>query len=81
MTQDVDVCHARDADNLARVADALREVHAKLRGADPGVPFRVDARTLAMGDAFDDPMRWAYFRPESTSSPPPSWPDGHDDLA
>ena len=52
VTQDVDLCHARDADNLARLADALREVHAKLRGADPGLPFRVDARTLAKGDAF-----------------------------
>ena len=52
VTQDVDVCHARDADNLARLADALREVHAKLRGADPSLPFRLDARTLAKGDAF-----------------------------
>ena len=52
VTQDVDVCHARDADNLDRLADALREVHAKLREADPGLPFRLDARTLAKGDAF-----------------------------
>ena len=52
VTQDVDVCHARDADNLARLADALREVHAKLRGAEPSLPFRLDARTLAKGDAF-----------------------------
>jgi predicted nucleotidyltransferase len=52
VTQDVDLCHARDADNLARLADAMREVHATLRGVDPGLPFRVDARTLAEGDAF-----------------------------
>jgi hypothetical protein len=35
-----------------RMADALREVHAELRGADPGLPFRLDATTLARGDSF-----------------------------
>jgi hypothetical protein len=52
VTQDIDLCYARDADNLEHLADALREVHADLRGADPGLPFRVDAKTLARGDAF-----------------------------
>ena len=52
VTQDVDVCHARDADNLNRLANALREVKAELRGADTAVRFLLDARTLANGDAF-----------------------------
>ena len=52
VTQDVDVCHARNAENLDRLADALREVNAELRGADTGVRFVLDARTLANGDAF-----------------------------
>ena len=52
VTQDVDVCHARDAENLDRLADALRDVNAELRGADRGVRFVLDARTLANGDAF-----------------------------
>jgi hypothetical protein len=52
VTQDVDVCHARDPANLDRLADALREVHAELRGAEPGLPFRLDAATLERGDAF-----------------------------
>lgn len=52
VTQDIDVCHDREPANLERLADALREVHADLRGAEPGHPFRLDARTLANGDAF-----------------------------
>jgi hypothetical protein len=52
VTQDIDVCYAREPGNLEHLADALREVHADLRGAEPGLPFRLDARTLAMGDAF-----------------------------
>ncbi len=52
VTEDVDVCHARDQENLANLAVALLEVHARLRGADPDLPFRADARTLARGDTF-----------------------------
>lgn len=52
VTQDIDVCYDREGANLERLADALREVHAELRGAEPGLPFRLDARTLAAGDAF-----------------------------
>ena len=52
VTQDVDICHARDDENLHRLADALTEVHAELRGADPGLPFRLDAAALRAGDTF-----------------------------
>jgi hypothetical protein len=52
VTQDIDICYARDKDNLERLVNALREVHAELRGADPGVPFRLDARTINAGDSF-----------------------------
>ncbi len=52
VTVDVDVCHATDEKNLEAMVAALREVHAELRGAPPGVPFRLDARTLGAGDAF-----------------------------
>ena len=52
VTQDVDLCYARDADNLERLADALQEVHAEHRGAEPGLSFRLDAQTLAKGDVF-----------------------------
>jgi hypothetical protein len=51
VTQDIDICYDRDPENLERLADALREAHAELRGAEPGLPFRLDSRTLALGDA------------------------------
>jgi len=52
LTVDVDVCYARTPENLQRLAAALRELHAELRGAGPGLPFRLDARSLAAGDRF-----------------------------
>jgi hypothetical protein len=52
VTQDIDICYARDADNIERMVVALREVHATLRGADTALPFRLDPRTITAGDAF-----------------------------
>jgi hypothetical protein len=52
VTQDVDICHARDQPNLARLAHALAEVHAELRGAPPALPFSQDSETLHRGDSF-----------------------------
>lgn len=52
VTADVDVCYDRRKDNLERLADALRELRAKLRGVDEDVPFLLDARTLAAGSNF-----------------------------
>lgn len=48
-TQDVDVVYRRDAENLARLAVALRCHHPYLRGAPPGLPFRLDVETLRAG--------------------------------
>lgn len=50
ITGDVDLCYARDAPNLERLAEALRSLDARLRGAPPDVPFRLDARSLRAGD-------------------------------
>ena len=52
VTQDIDLCYAREPKNLNRLATALAQVHARLRGADPDLPFTLDSRTLAAGDAF-----------------------------
>jgi hypothetical protein len=49
MTNDVDICYARDASNLEQLAGALVELEARLRGVDDEVPFILDARTLANG--------------------------------
>jgi len=52
VTNDLDLCYARDRANLTALAAALRELKAKLRGADADLPFLADARTLEMGDHF-----------------------------
>lgn len=52
ITRDIDLCYARDDVNLRRLAKALFEAHAELRGADPGLPVRPDAKMLKAGDSF-----------------------------
>jgi hypothetical protein len=52
MTSDLDICYARDAENLERLASALKELEAHLRGAPRDVPFLLDAKTLKAGDHF-----------------------------
>jgi len=52
LTVDIDLCYARDRTNLERLASALKELHAYLRGAPEGLPFRLDADTLQRGDGF-----------------------------
>jgi hypothetical protein len=43
---DVDVAYARDAENLQRLAAALRELRATLRNAPSDLPLQLDATTL-----------------------------------
>jgi hypothetical protein len=50
VTVDIDICYARDRANLDRLTAALRDVHAELRAVEPGLPFRLDAKTLERGD-------------------------------
>lgn len=52
LTRDLDICYARDRENLVALADVLNRLHARLRGVDADLPFRLDARTLAAGDSF-----------------------------
>ena len=52
VTNDLDICYARDGQNLESLAAALVELRAKLRGASPDAPFLLDAKTLEMGDHF-----------------------------
>ena len=52
LTGDVDLCYARDRENLERLAAALSRLGARLRGVPADVPFQLDARTLAAGDHF-----------------------------
>jgi hypothetical protein len=49
LTNDLDICYARNARNLERLAAALQSVKAKLRNAPPDLPFLLDADTLRHG--------------------------------
>jgi hypothetical protein len=52
VTQDIDICHAREREDLERLSRALAEIHAELRGAPQGLPSRLDVETLLRGDTF-----------------------------
>jgi hypothetical protein len=52
ITEDLDICYARDPVNLQRLSAALTALHARLRGAPADVPFLLDPRTLEAGDSF-----------------------------
>ncbi|HVF18934.1 MAG TPA: hypothetical protein VNA14_01660 [Mycobacteriales bacterium] len=52
ITYDLDICYARDKENLERLAAALRSMHALLRGVDEDLPFILDAQSLRNGDSF-----------------------------
>lgn len=57
-TGDVDVVYDRSRANLERLAAALTELGATLRGAPKDVPFQLDARTLAAGQNFTFDTRY-----------------------
>ncbi len=52
VTRDLDICYERTPENIKRLAAALAPYHPSLRGAPPGLPFALDARTLAQGMNF-----------------------------
>lgn len=49
LTQDIDIVYARNPANLERISKALEAHSPYLRGAPPGLPFRLDALTLQHG--------------------------------
>jgi len=49
ITRDFDICYSRNRMNLERLASALRELKARLRGVDVDVPFQLDATSLRNG--------------------------------
>ncbi|MBS1818917.1 MAG: hypothetical protein JSU08_13370 [Acidobacteria bacterium] len=49
LTVDLDVVYDRSEDNIERLASALAPLSPYLRGAPGGLPFRLDASTLARG--------------------------------
>lgn len=77
LTRDLDVCYARNHENLEALAAVLRQVRARLRGVDRDVPFRLDAETLAAGDSFTFTTDLGDLDVLGT----PSGTQGYDDLA
>jgi hypothetical protein len=84
ITYDVDVAYERSLANLERLAAALTELGATLRGAPAGLPFLLDAKTLQAGlnftfdtsfgslDILGEPAgapRYAELRAAATSEP------------
>lgn len=48
-TYDVDICYARDKENLENIVKAFSPFHPYLRAAPKDLPFIFDAKTLRMG--------------------------------
>ena len=61
ITNDFDICYARDEENLGRLAQALKELQATLRGAREPVAFRLHARTLKAGLNFTFDTKYGPF--------------------
>jgi hypothetical protein len=76
ITQDLDICYAREQTNLEHLAGALHELNAKLRGVKEDAPFRLDARTLFNGDSFTFITDFGAFDCLAT----PSGTSGYNDL-
>jgi hypothetical protein len=49
LTGDIDVCYARDRENLEKLVQALAPFHPRLRGVPPDLPFQLDLPTLRAG--------------------------------
>ena len=49
VTEDLDLCYARTANNIAAVSKAFAPLHPCLRGAPPGLPFHFDPPTIQAG--------------------------------
>ena len=61
VTNDLDVCYARDRKNLSALSAALLELGASLRGAEEALPFRPDVPTLEAGDHFTFTTNAGFF--------------------
>jgi len=61
ITNDLDICYARDQENVERLAAALNEVRATLRGVREHVAFLLDARTLKAGLNFTFDTKYGPF--------------------
>ena len=52
VTQDLDICYARDKENLVKLAAVLKRLSARPRGLDRTLTWVLDAQTLRNGANF-----------------------------
>jgi hypothetical protein len=78
ITRDTDICPSRDAENLTRLADALRALGARIRTLDApeGLPFACDAAFLQRMQVLNLTTRFG----DLDISFEPSGTGGYDDL-
>jgi hypothetical protein len=76
LTGDLDICYARSRDNVTRLVDVLRSLHAWPREWPEGVPFMLDAQTILNGDSFTFTTEAGDFDLVGT----PDGSDGYADL-
>ena len=61
ITNDFDICYARDQENLERLAAALTQLHANLRDVRKQGAFRLNACTLRAGSNFTFDTKYGSF--------------------
>lgn len=76
VTMDVDICYARDHENLTVLVKALQALDAHLRGWPKGVPEFIDERAFRLGDTMTFETKFGAFDCLGT----PSGTDGYPDL-
>ena len=69
LTADVDISYERTPENVKRLAVALADMNARLRGVDEDLPFKPDARALKSGSNFT-------FATDLGDLDVIGWPDG-----
>jgi predicted nucleotidyltransferase len=52
ITYDTDLCYRRTPENLARLAEALKEIKPTLRGAPPDLPLILDVQAFSFCDNY-----------------------------
>lgn len=75
-TVDLDISYERSQPNLQRLAAALQDLEARLRGVPDDVPFLLEAETLRAGDTFTLTTRLGDLDLLGT----PAGTDGYADL-
>jgi hypothetical protein len=73
LTLDVDVAYERSRANLGRLANALQELEATLRGGPPDLPFVIDSKTLENGAHFTFDTRYGPLDTLSDPAGAPSY--------